>query len=464
MAADPIVYCLEHLTDYAQFERFCHDLMVLEGYRSLEPLGGCQDKGRDAIHVNRSDGVVTIFCYSVREDWFAKLKQDVKIIHKHKHPCNRIVYLSTYDFTARERDAAVAFIKNKYVWELECFGLERLRVLVTKHRSIITSHPQLFHPNFFNGKMPEPPEIESIRSLMNRLITANEKCLRAHLRLIFWPYTGELSPASLASKDRHITVAIPEEDASGPLPVGCDVVLSKAAVQNYSSIDFWGAAGFSTGPGMRHRDARLVFLAWGGDLADVAVEEFTLLARESGRLYQTLPPSLAPIHGTTSPRNLWVSVLYGWLHGTTWVSDGGGFEFIPLPFAASAELWRRLLHGTTADGRVQSSVQISEGAERILLAATAARRQTVTMNSTMHGFHLGTGDGPIIDTKNNREIAQWTSWVEELLSEELIEDRWHKGQVFPVTMKGYELADAIRASVAGRIAHLRKSQSARLDQ
>jgi hypothetical protein len=31
MAADSIIYCLEHITDYDQFERVCHDLMVAEG-------------------------------------------------------------------------------------------------------------------------------------------------------------------------------------------------------------------------------------------------------------------------------------------------------------------------------------------------------------------------------------------------------------------------------------------------
>ena len=53
MAADPIVYCLEHVTDDDQFERLCHDLMALDGYRHIEPLGGHKDKGRDAIHIDR---------------------------------------------------------------------------------------------------------------------------------------------------------------------------------------------------------------------------------------------------------------------------------------------------------------------------------------------------------------------------------------------------------------------------
>jgi nucleoside phosphorylase len=96
----------------------------------------------------------------------------------------------------------------------------------------------------------------------------------------------------------------------------------------------------------------LLLLVQGGLQGDEAARLFCDLAAESGRLYQTLPAHIAPIHGTTSPRNLWSTVLYGWLKGTTWVRQAAGYEFIPLPFAASAELWRRLLYGTTPDGRV----------------------------------------------------------------------------------------------------------------
>ena len=113
MAAEPIVYCLDHLTDYTQFERLCHELMAMEGYPSIEPLGGCHDKGRDAIYVNRTDDVVTLFCYSVRDDWLAKLKQDAKVIHQHKHACDRLIYLSTYDLAVNRSDSAVAdFLKD----------------------------------------------------------------------------------------------------------------------------------------------------------------------------------------------------------------------------------------------------------------------------------------------------------------------------------------------------------------
>jgi TIR domain len=150
MSADPIVYCLEKLTDYAQFERLSHEIMALEGYPSIEPLGGFSDKGRDAVHVNRLDGVITLFCYSVREDWLNKLKQDANVIYKHKHPCHRLVYLSTYDYSATERDKAIKFIKEIYGWELDPFGMERLRLLfAARHRHLIGRHSQIFTPAFF---------------------------------------------------------------------------------------------------------------------------------------------------------------------------------------------------------------------------------------------------------------------------------------------------------------------------
>ncbi|AMV32143.1 hypothetical protein VN12_08470 [Pirellula sp. SH-Sr6A] len=150
MAADPLIYCLENLTDYDQFERLCDDMMALDGYRNIEPIGGSKDKGRDAIHVDSSTGTVAIFAYSVREDWRKKLGQDSEKIRKHGHPCNRLVFLSTAVFTPSERDEAVQFIQDTYGWPLELYGLERLSsMLRSSHRELVSQHPQIFTPLFF---------------------------------------------------------------------------------------------------------------------------------------------------------------------------------------------------------------------------------------------------------------------------------------------------------------------------
>jgi hypothetical protein len=170
MAASLTIYLLEQLTDYSDFERLCHDLMALEGFPKIEPLGGFKDKGRDAIHVDKS-GETTIFAYSVREDWQAKLAEDATKIKNHNHKCDKLVFISTAEFTAGERDQAVARTLSDFGFALDLYGLERLRVLLdTKHPQIKFNHPQIFPPEFLQ--------------IQDKLKTAENK---KHLFLSFAP-------------------------------------------------------------------------------------------------------------------------------------------------------------------------------------------------------------------------------------------------------------------------------------
>lgn len=160
MPPDPIVYCLEQLTDYAGFERVCHELLRYDGYTGLEPLGGFKDKGRDAVHVSRTDAAVTsVFAYSVREDWRPKLDEDAAKIQKHGHQCDQLVFLTTSAPSASERDQAITDIETTYGWKLEIHGLERLRTLLaTNGRSVIPGHPEIFPPAFFAAAVPDIPK------------------------------------------------------------------------------------------------------------------------------------------------------------------------------------------------------------------------------------------------------------------------------------------------------------------
>ena len=67
MASKTTKYDLTEATDYLGFESLCHDLMSREGYKSIQPLGGTSDKGRDAIHFDKSTSISTVFAYSVRK-------------------------------------------------------------------------------------------------------------------------------------------------------------------------------------------------------------------------------------------------------------------------------------------------------------------------------------------------------------------------------------------------------------
>ena len=148
MAANLTIYCLQEITDYFEFERLCNGLMSLEGYNSIEPLGGFSDKGRDAIHVNKSNET-TIFAYSVREDWRAKLAEDAEKVHKHGHVCNQLIFITTAKFTPNQRDEAITSIRKEFGWQLDLFGVERLQILLDiNYPQIKEQHPGIFPLEF----------------------------------------------------------------------------------------------------------------------------------------------------------------------------------------------------------------------------------------------------------------------------------------------------------------------------
>ncbi len=152
MSADPIIYCLEHLTDYNQFERLCTDIMSQSGYTEIEPLGGSSDGGRDALHLSRTENsVVTIFAYSVRSDWKTKLlKEDCVRIRDEGHFPDQIVFATTATVSASSRDAMVSEVRDYFGWKLELFSIERLRTILSGTlRHLVAQHPAIFCPPFF---------------------------------------------------------------------------------------------------------------------------------------------------------------------------------------------------------------------------------------------------------------------------------------------------------------------------
>lgn len=145
MASRFILYDLEKITDYFGFEALCNDLMSLNGYKNIEPLGGFQDKGRDAIHKSINSGITTIFCYSVRKDFKSKLFEDLKTINRHDHDCEDIIYITTSNISSSENDQLKEKIKNDYNWNLEIYDLIRLATIIETHYDkLIIRYPNIF--------------------------------------------------------------------------------------------------------------------------------------------------------------------------------------------------------------------------------------------------------------------------------------------------------------------------------
>ena len=153
MAADPIIYCLEHLTDYYQFERLCSDIMSGTDYPNIEPLGGASDKGRDALFLSKDNNTTTIFAYTVRSDWSKKLREDRLRIEEERHGPDSLVFVCNSTLSTDNKDKAKFDTVENYGFTLEIFDLERIRVLLSGNlRHLIANHPSIFTPPWFQMK------------------------------------------------------------------------------------------------------------------------------------------------------------------------------------------------------------------------------------------------------------------------------------------------------------------------
>lgn len=150
MSADRIVYCLERVSDYREFERLCSALLAGTDYPGIDPLGGTGDGGRDAIIRTDASGRRIVFAYTVRGDWETKLKSDCKRVQELGHNPSIFVFVCTEALNAADKDRAHEMISKKYGWILDLYDLERLRVqLVSPQRHLLAQHPSIFAPPFF---------------------------------------------------------------------------------------------------------------------------------------------------------------------------------------------------------------------------------------------------------------------------------------------------------------------------
>src|SRR5450830_1847289 len=150
VSADSIIYCLERVSDYRDFERLCSAFLASAGYPGIDPLGGTGDEGRDAI-IRSDDARRKIsFAYTVRSDWRVKLASDCKRVHDMGHDPDVFVFVCTEVLSASQKDFAYKFVADKYGWALDLFDLERLRAqLIGPQRHLIAQHPSIFTPPFF---------------------------------------------------------------------------------------------------------------------------------------------------------------------------------------------------------------------------------------------------------------------------------------------------------------------------
>lgn len=292
MSADPIIYCLENLTDYRQFERFSSDLMAGSGYPDIEPIGGSSDRGRDAIHVSRTDDSLTIFAYSVRSDWKKKLREDCDRIVEEEYNPKSMVFVCTARLTAAERDNAIRDTENNYGWTLHLYEIERIRVLLSGNlRHLLAVHPSIFSPPWFPSKgglsvaeCRDTIVIEHLESDHFLATWLSKKLSIAGYKT--WCYG--ISPMAGENKDDTLAVLI-EQRAIQFLPIVCSELFGEA-----ECLGRIGAAA---------RKDNFVIPCWSEDLRSLNIK-FSIVDLEPASFFDSWSDGLAKVLEQLEARNI----------------------------------------------------------------------------------------------------------------------------------------------------------------
>jgi len=88
---------------------------------------------------------------------------------------------------------------------------------------------------------------------------------------------------------------------------------------------------------------------------------------------------------------------------------------------------------------------LTEEGKQLLLEASEDKSGKIFCSRYGDGTHIKTNEKEFGQPGNPRVEAKWKSALNELFEHGLIEDRGHKGEVFAVTDRGYDLADRLRS-------------------
>lgn len=120
-----VLWVLDTEASGRDFERLCVALLERCGFKSIFPVGGTNDHGRDAELV--VDGHVTFFQFSLEAKWRQKLDREQQKVLSLGHRIARFVFVTSRSVTGRTRDQLKAAARATFGWELEILDREWLR-------------------------------------------------------------------------------------------------------------------------------------------------------------------------------------------------------------------------------------------------------------------------------------------------------------------------------------------------
>lgn len=87
---------------------------------------------------------------------------------------------------------------------------------------------------------------------------------------------------------------------------------------------------------------------------------------------------------------------------------------------------------------------LSSEAAELLMQGALDKRGTILRYRTMTGLGIQANDRQFVERGDPRSEARWQAAFDQLRTLDMIRDVGHKGEVFNLTDRGYEVADALR--------------------
>ena len=93
----------------------------------------------------------------------------------------------------------------------------------------------------------------------------------------------------------------------------------------------------------------------------------------------------------------------------------------------------------------RGSFDLSEEATRLLIEASKDKNGTIISVRTLSGQSIQTNSVSFADSGDRRSVARWEAALEQLEYHNLIKALGYKNEIFEVTAKGYDTADALQS-------------------
>lgn len=118
------------------------------------------------------------------------------------------------------------------------------------------------------------------------------------------------------------------------------------------------------------------------------------------------------------------------------------FELAHIP-TIRWELKRDAFITTILQSNMSSQI-ISADALKLLQAACKADDGTIIRTTTLSGTNIQANSQNFITSQERREVAKWEGCLDELLYNDFVQTRGHKGEIFVVTQKGYDWIEEVK--------------------